>query len=37
MSLPLTSRWEYCHEVEPGSDEAALLEVLREPVDWLER
>lgn len=35
MSLPLTSRWEYCHEVEPGSDEAALLEVLRQPVDWL--
>ena len=36
MSLPLTSRWEYCHEVENGSDEAKLLDVLRQPVDWLE-
>ena len=35
MSLPLTARWEYCHEVATGSDEAALLAVLREPVDWL--
>ena len=35
MSLPLTARWEYCHEVEDGSDEAALLEVLRQPVNWL--
>ena len=36
MSLPLTSRWEYCHEVEEGTEEAKLLDVLRHPVDWLE-
>ena len=35
MSLPLTARWEYCHEVEENSDEAKLLEVLRQPKDWL--
>ena len=35
MSLPLTARWEYCHEVEENSDEAKLLEVLRRPKDWL--
>ena len=37
MSLPLTARWEYCHEVKPGTDEANLLEVLRKPVDWASR
>ena len=37
MSLPLTARWEYGHEVESGTPEATLLEVLREPVDWLNR
>lgn len=35
MSLPLTARWQYDHRVEPGSPEEALLEVLREPRDWL--
>ena len=35
MSLPLTARWEYDHSPEPGSDEARLLEVLREPRDWV--
>ena len=35
MSLPLTSRWEYCHEVKDGSEEDRLLQVLREPKDWL--
>ena len=35
MSLPLTSRWEYCHEVTPGSQEDFLLQVLKEPRDWL--
>ena len=28
MSLPLTARWEYCHEVEENSDEAKLLKCL---------
>ena len=36
MSLPLTARWEYCHEVEVGSEEHRLLEVLRHPRNWLE-
>ena len=36
MSLPLTARWEYCHEVEPGTEEYRLLEVLRHPRNWLE-
>lgn len=35
MSLPLTARWEYCHEPQPASDEEALLKVLQEPKDWL--
>jgi coproporphyrinogen III oxidase len=34
MSLPLTARWEYAHEPSPGSEEARLLEVLREPREW---
>jgi len=36
MSLPVTARWEYAHDVAPGSQEAQLLEVLRNPVDWLD-
>jgi coproporphyrinogen III oxidase len=35
MSLPLTARWEYCHEVEENSEEARLLQYLRNPKDWL--
>ena len=35
MSLPLTSRWEYCHEVDANSEEERLLEVLRKPKDWI--
>jgi len=35
MSLPLLARWEYDHQVAPGSEEARLLEVLRQPRDWL--
>ena len=35
MSLPLTARWEYCHEVPSGSEEDRLLEVLRQPKDWI--
>ena len=31
MSLPLTARWEYCHDVVAGSPEAELTEVLRTP------
>ena len=35
MSIPLTARWEYCHEPEEGSDEMRLLDATRTPVDWL--
>ncbi len=36
MSLPLTARWEYCHEVDSNSDEYKLIKVLQEPRNWLE-
>jgi len=36
MSLPLTSRWEYCHEVEEGSEEDRLVQLLRNPIEWVE-
>jgi coproporphyrinogen III oxidase len=35
MSLPLHARWEYAHEPEPGSLEAATLDVLRQPQEWV--
>ena len=35
MSLPLTARWQYDHHPEPGTEEARLVDVLREPRDWL--
>lgn len=36
MSLPLTARWEYCHEVNEGSEEDKLLNILQNPNNWLE-
>ncbi|XP_060786925.1 oxygen-dependent coproporphyrinogen-III oxidase, mitochondrial [Neoarius graeffei] len=35
MSLPLTARWEYMHEPAQGTKEAEMLEVLRNPKDWI--
>ena len=35
MSLPPEVRWDYDVQHETGSEEARLLEVLREPRDWL--
>ncbi|KAI9823318.1 MAG: Coproporphyrinogen-III oxidase [Thelocarpon impressellum] len=35
MSLPLTAKWRYMHEPEPGSREERLVRVLKEPVDWV--
>lgn len=35
MSLPLNARWEYCHKTKPGSKESEMLEVLRNPRDWV--
>lgn len=36
MSLPLEARWEYMHAPESGSKEEELLQVLRNPKDWVE-
>uniref|UniRef100_A0A8D2N8T6 Oxygen-dependent coproporphyrinogen-III oxidase, mitochondrial n=1 Tax=Zonotrichia albicollis TaxID=44394 RepID=A0A8D2N8T6_ZONAL len=35
MSLPLTARWEYMHNPPESSKEAEMLEVLRNPKDWV--
>lgn len=35
MSLPLSAKWEYMHEPDSNSKEAKLLEVLKNPKDWL--
>jgi coproporphyrinogen III oxidase len=35
MSLPLTARWQYCHEPSVGSKEEALIKVLQKPREWV--
>ncbi|XP_039601120.1 oxygen-dependent coproporphyrinogen-III oxidase, mitochondrial [Polypterus senegalus] len=35
MSLPLTARWEYMHEPHKGTKEAEILDILRNPKDWV--
>ncbi|KZF20693.1 Coproporphyrinogen oxidase [Xylona heveae TC161] len=35
MSLPLTAEWKYMHSPEPGTREERLLNVLKQPVEWL--
>jgi len=35
MSLPPRVRWDYMHEPTSGSKEDRLLEVLRNPIDWI--
>jgi len=34
VSLPLTARWEYQHQVKPGSEEERIQQVLKTPRDW---
>ena len=34
MSLPPQTRWRYDHHPNPGTPEAKLVEVLRNPRDW---
>ena len=34
MSLPPAVQWRYDHHPDPGSEEARLLEVLKEPREW---
>ena len=35
MSLPLTAKWMYMHEPDKGSREERLVNVLKEPIDWV--
>ncbi|XP_037530551.1 oxygen-dependent coproporphyrinogen-III oxidase, mitochondrial [Nematolebias whitei] len=35
MSLPLTATWEYMHKPAKGSREAEMMEVLRNPKEWV--
>jgi coproporphyrinogen III oxidase len=35
MSLPVTATWRYMYEPEKGSREQRLVDVLREPVEWV--
>lgn len=35
MSLPETARWEYDHRPLPGSKEDEILQIFRQPRDWL--
>ncbi|XP_041067315.1 oxygen-dependent coproporphyrinogen-III oxidase, mitochondrial [Carcharodon carcharias] len=35
MSLPLTARWEYMHNPAKGTKEAEIIEVLKNPKDWV--
>lgn len=35
MSLPLYAKWLYCHEPEPDSNHAKLLDVLKVPKQWV--
>ncbi|KAJ2895675.1 coproporphyrinogen III oxidase [Zalerion maritima] len=35
MSLPLTASWKYMHEPEPKTREARLVEVLKNPQEWV--
>ncbi|KAH0599683.1 hypothetical protein MHUMG1_02473 [Metarhizium humberi] len=35
VSLPLTASWKYMHEPEPKSREQRLVDVLKDPKDWV--
>ena len=36
MSLPPQAQWKYDHHPKPGSEEAKLVDVLKNPRDWVE-
>ena len=36
MSLPLNAKWEYMYNIQPGSPEAVLTEVLKNPKEWVD-
>jgi coproporphyrinogen III oxidase len=35
MSLPLMARWEYDAQPAPGSEEARVVDILRNPREWV--
>jgi len=35
MSLPETARWEYNHQVKPGSPEAEIMDCFKSPREWV--
>jgi coproporphyrinogen III oxidase len=35
MSLPETARWEYDHQVKPGSKEEEIMKAFKSPRDWV--
>ncbi len=35
VSAPPLIAWEYNHEIEEGSEEARLMEILKNPIDWV--
>jgi coproporphyrinogen III oxidase len=35
MSLPPQAQWEYCHEVEPNSEEEKTQNALKKGIDWI--
>jgi coproporphyrinogen III oxidase len=35
MSLPLVARWEYMHQVEKGSEEEKMMEVIKNARNWI--
>ncbi|XP_076245056.1 oxygen-dependent coproporphyrinogen-III oxidase [Calliopsis andreniformis] len=37
MSLPLSANWKYMHEPEHDSKEAKLIDILKNPKDWLKQ
>lgn len=36
MSLPLTAKWEYCHVPKPNSKEEKMLNILKNPRNWVD-
>jgi len=35
MSLPVYGKWEYMHSPAEGTPEAKLVDILKNPKDWL--
>ena len=37
VSAPPLIAWEYNHEIEEGSEEARIMEILKNPIDWVKK